>query len=193
MTYDSNGRLTQIWENTSSGTSAVTYNYTTDANGKITAVTADLPDSSHRKLQFDTNHYLTSDTRANGSTNPPAETTTYTRDAATELVTSMTEPVTNTVSRTTNFVYDGNNSNITLANLTKVTEAAGSPVAAITNIAWQTSAGFGACPERQPKGRNQLAHRPAEPYLDVWHRFGHRQCDVGDRASANKQRLDRRL
>jgi len=193
MTYDSNGRLTQIWENTSSGTSAVTYNYTTDANGKITAVTADLPDSSHRKLQFDTNHYLTSDTRANGSTNPPAETTTYTRDAATELVTSITEPVTNTVSRTTNFVYDGNNSNITLANLTKVTEAAGSPVAAITNIAWQTSAGFGACPERQPKGRNQLAHRPAEPYLDVWHRFGHRQCDVGDRASANKQRLDRRL
>ena len=193
MTYDSNGRLTQIWENTSSGTSAVTYNYTTDANGQITAVTADFTDGSHRKLQFDTNHYLTSDTRANGSTNPAAEATTYTRDAATELVTSITEPVTNTVSRTTNFVYDGNNSNITLANLTKVTEAAGSPVAAITNIAWQTSTGFGACPERQPKGRNQFAHRPAEPYLDVWHRFSHRQRDVGDRAAANQQCLDRRL
>src|SRR5260370_262454 len=139
MIYDSNGRLFQLWENTSSGTSAVTYNYTTDANGKITAVTADLPDSSHRKLQFDTNHYLTSDTRANGSTNPPAETTTYTRDAATELVTSIRE---DPVGRVTNFVYD-NGGAIAAANLTKVTEAPGPSGAAITHIRWQCSASVG--------------------------------------------------
>src|SRR5712691_10589607 len=83
-------------------------------------------DGSYRHLQLDSNHYLTSDTRAHDSS--LAETTTYTCDATTELVTSITDPL----SRVTNFVYDGNNSDITLANLTIVTEAAGTSQASTT-------------------------------------------------------------
>jgi YD repeat-containing protein len=91
-----------------------------------------------RSLDFDANGYLTADTRAFGSTNPAAEKTTYSRDSATELVISITDPLL----RVTNFIYDGNNSNITLANLTRVTEAAGTMQASPTNITWQTSPGF---------------------------------------------------
>ncbi len=138
MSYGTGGRLSQIYHDPVS-LAGPSYSYTTDANGNIINVLVSLPDNTQRSLDFDANGYLTADTRAYGSAK--AEKTTYTRDAATELVKSITENAGRALSRVTNFVYDGGGA-ITLANLTRVTEAAGSPVVAITNIAWQSSPDF---------------------------------------------------
>jgi YD repeat-containing protein len=54
----------------------------------------------------------------------------------TELVTSMTD----SLGRVTNFVYDGSNSNIALANLTSITELAETSNPLTTNFSWDTVA-----------------------------------------------------
>ncbi|MGA2410971.1 MAG: RHS repeat domain-containing protein [Candidatus Binataceae bacterium] len=66
---------------------------------------------------------------ARGST---LETTTYTRDSANELITSSLDPL----NRTTTFTCDGNNSDITLGNLTSVIWAYGTSAAAETQYSY---------------------------------------------------------
>lgn len=143
INYDSSKRLQQIYQITSINpftTSGPTYAYTTDGNGHITQCTVTLPtganipgSGSKRVLTFDTNGYLTGDARASGSS--ISETSTFTRDAITELITSTTD----SLGRVTNLVYDNNNNNITLANLTSVTVAAGTSQASTTSLVWNVS------------------------------------------------------
>jgi YD repeat-containing protein len=139
-TYDSNNHFETFGPYCpTGGCYANSYAYTL-SNGSITEcdVTIQLASgeyNSTRKLLFDSNHYLTSDTRGIKSGSTP-ETTSYTRGTATELVTQITD----SINRKFDFQYDINGSPITLANLTKITEEATSTTpAASTAIAWDVS------------------------------------------------------
>jgi len=138
IAYDSSHRLYELSYDDINLTNPFTYTYTLNSSGDIETVTATMPKGSRepakqsqRTLTFDDNGYLIQDERGIASGSTP-ETTTYTRDSANELITSILDPL----NRTTTFTYDGNNSDITLGNLTSVIEAYGTNEAAETQYAY---------------------------------------------------------
>jgi RHS repeat-associated protein len=117
-TYDSSFRVTKL-----TGTlGSVSYAYNT--SGGNTVVTVTDADSVNHKLTFNPAGYLIS--RDDAPAQTYAQPTTYTRDAATNLITSILDPLT----RTTNFGYDG------VGDVTSITYAAGSPQAVTYQYAY---------------------------------------------------------
>jgi len=91
-----------------------TYAYTLNGSGVIDAVKITDPNGHIQNLSFDTNHYLTSDVRAQGLLEQ--QTMTYARNTSTnELITSVTDQL----NRETCYTYDS------LANITSVTRLCG--------------------------------------------------------------------
>lgn len=102
--------------------------YTVDANGKVTRTDVTRPRGLVRRINFDANGYVTSDTKAFGT--PLAQTTTYTRQPGTKFLLSETDPL----GRRTDYTYD------TKGNLSTRTQLAGT-VNALTET-WTYTATF---------------------------------------------------
>src|ERR1043166_2059164 len=95
--YDGSGRVTQ---QTQADGSTYQFAYTVDGNGKITQTDVTDPRGNVRRAVFNTNGYLLSDTKALGLSEQ--QTTTIERQSGTNLVLSVTDPM----SGKTAFTYD---------------------------------------------------------------------------------------
>jgi RHS repeat-associated protein len=111
ISYNSSNRLKSM----NAPVNSFTYAYTTNGNGQIIAVKITDPNGHIQNLSFDSNHYLTSNVRAQGL--PEQQTMTYARNTSTnELITSATDQL----NRETCYTYDS------MANITSVTRLCGS-------------------------------------------------------------------
>ncbi|MHB1950552.1 MAG: DUF6531 domain-containing protein, partial [Acidiferrobacteraceae bacterium] len=110
--YDTNGRVIQ---QTLADGGTYSFSYVTNSAGQVTQTTVTDPDGNQKVLSFNSAGYVTSVTRAAGT--PIAQTTSLTRDATSNLITSTTDAL----GRTTDYTYD------TMGNLTDVTWLAGTP------------------------------------------------------------------
>ncbi|HKV12861.1 MAG TPA: RHS repeat-associated core domain-containing protein [Thermoanaerobaculia bacterium] len=108
--YDANGRVTR---QTLADGSFYQFAYTLDGTGRVTQTDITDPRGNVRRLIFNTRGYVISETLAFGR--PEQQTTTYERDAATNLKTSATDAL----GRRTTFSYDSR------GNMTSVTRLAG--------------------------------------------------------------------
>jgi RHS repeat-associated protein len=108
--YDTNGR---IKKQTQADQSTYQFAYTTGGNGKVTETQVTDPRGNVRKVTFNTEGFLTSDTAAFGT--PQSQTMTVERQAGTNFVTAITDQL----ARRTAFGYDPN------GNLSSVTRLAG--------------------------------------------------------------------
>ena len=95
-TYDSNGRVTQ---QVLADGGTYTFAYVTSGS-QVTQTTVTDPNGNVRVLNFNSSGYVTSETDASGTA--IAETTTYTRDPASNLVQTSTDAL----GRVTNFGYN---------------------------------------------------------------------------------------
>jgi RHS repeat-associated protein len=104
--YDGSGRVTL---QTQADGSTYQFAYSVDGNGKITQTDVTDPRGTVRRATFNSNGYLTSNTKALGL--PEQQTRTYERQAGTNLVLSVLDPM----SRKTALTYDvmGNATSIT--------------------------------------------------------------------------------
>jgi RHS repeat-associated protein len=129
-TFDSSGRL-----KTAKGVLGPNFSltYTTQAGVGITSVEITDPDGHVRHLDYNADGYVTRDIKAKGETEQ--QITTYGRDTTTNLILSETDPL----NRLTNYTYDGNNANITDANITAVARAVGTVDAATTTFAYDSN------------------------------------------------------
>ncbi|MBF8290987.1 MAG: hypothetical protein HW391_1955, partial [Chloroflexi bacterium] len=91
--------------------------YTVDGQGKITQTDITDPRGTARRLTFNAAGYSLTDTRAHGSA--IAQTTTYVRDATSNLVTSMTDAL----GRHTDLAYDTKGNPLTLTRLAGTAQA----------------------------------------------------------------------
>src|SRR5262249_40882210 len=103
--YDGNGRVTQ---QTQADATTFQFAYTLDGNGKVTQT--DVTDSRGivRRLGFNGAGQALTDTRAYGTA--IAQTTTYERQATTNLVAAMTDAL----NRRTELTYDGQGNVLTV-------------------------------------------------------------------------------
>jgi RHS repeat-associated protein len=121
--YDSNGRvITQ----TQADQTTYQFSYTVDVNGTVTQTDVTDPRGIVERTTFNSQGYMLTETRALGR--PEQQVTTYTRQAGTNLVQSMTDAL----ARQTTFTYD------TKGNVTSVTRLAGTPQAVTTSLTWET-------------------------------------------------------
>jgi len=120
--YDTSGRV--ITQTQADGT---TYQvaYTVDANNVITQTDVTDPRGIVERLTFNGQGYVLTDTLALGR--PEQQVTTYTRQAGTHLVQSVTDAL----SRQTTFTYD------TMGNATSVVRLAGTPQAVTTTFTYE--------------------------------------------------------
>ncbi len=123
--YDSNGRV--ITQTQADGTT-YQFAYTVDVNNTVTQTDVTDPRGLVRRVTFNSQRYVLTDTRAVGR--PEQQATTYTRQAGTNLVQSVTDAL----SRQTTFTYD------TKGNVTSVTRLAGTPQAVTTSLTWEAPA-----------------------------------------------------
>jgi YD repeat-containing protein len=101
--------------------------YTLDANGKIIQTDVTNPRGYVNHLTFDAAGYVLTDTQAQGTA--VAQTTTYTRNAASHRVDSVTDAL----GRQTTYSYDANN------NVTSVTRLAGIGGAVTTSFSYEVN------------------------------------------------------
>jgi RHS repeat-associated protein len=98
--------------------------YTLDSNSNVTQVSVTDPRSYVRTVAFNSDGYMTSDTRAVGQ--PETQTTTYNRQEGTGLVLGITD----SLSRNTTFTYDA------MGDVTGVTQLAGTANAVTTSLTY---------------------------------------------------------
>jgi len=129
--YDRNGRVIR---QTQADNSIFTFNYTIPggnnvpiATNVITQTDVTDPRGTLRRVTFDANGYMQSDTRAFGK--PEQQTITYTRDPGTNLITSMTD----SLGRQTSLHYDS------LGNLTSLTRLDGTANAVTTTFTYESA------------------------------------------------------
>lgn len=116
--YDTAGRVTR---QTQVDTSIYQFAYTL-VNGKITQTDVTNPRGKVRRVTFNSNGYVVSETRALGQ--PEQQTYSYQRQSGTNLLLSVTDPL----SRTTSFTYDA------MGNLASVTRLSGTSEAVTTTL-----------------------------------------------------------
>src|SRR6202008_987827 len=122
LVYDANGRVTQ--ETLADG-GVYQFRYTLDTNGKGTQVGGTNARNIVRRVMFNTSGYILTDTRALGL--PEQQVTTYTRQAGTNFITSMTDAL----GRRTDYTYDA------MGNRTSMTHLAGTPDAMTTTYTYE--------------------------------------------------------
>ena len=120
-TYDANGRVTQQTIGTES--TPYTFSYTLNSSGQVTQSTMTSPNGNKTVTNL-SGGYPTSQTFASGTS--LAETTSYVRQAGTNLITSETDPL----GRTTAFTYDGK------GNVTSITQMSGTSSARKTSVTY---------------------------------------------------------
>jgi YD repeat-containing protein len=120
--YDSGGRVVL---QTQADSSTFAFAYTIDGAGRIVQTDVTTPRGAVRRSVFNTAGYQESFTEAVGT--PLARTTTYVRDATSQRVTSITDPL----NRQTDFAYDSS------GNLTSVTRLAGTGNAVATSWTYE--------------------------------------------------------
>ena len=112
--YDANGRV--ILQTQADGTT-YQFAYTLDGSGKVTQTDVTDPRGHVRRVTFNSDGYPLTDTRAHGIA--LAQTTSYTRQAGTNLPTSVTDAL----GRQTDFTYDSQGNVLTLTRLAGTAEA----------------------------------------------------------------------
>ena len=120
-TYDTNSRVTK---QTQADSTTYLYSYTIGANGKISQTDVTDPRGNVRRVTFNTTGAVMTDTFPVGK--PEQQTITYTRQANTDQLLSMTDAL----SRRTDYVYD------TMGNLTSFTSMAGTAQALTTSYTY---------------------------------------------------------
>jgi len=94
------------------------FTYTTDLSGNITRADITDPKGHVERLLFNSDHMLTSDTQAFGTS--LARTTTFDRQPSTNLVTRVTDPL----NRKTDYTYDSTGRVLTVTRMATTSEAA---------------------------------------------------------------------
>jgi RHS repeat-associated protein len=112
--YNSNNRVTL---QTQADGTTFQFAYTLDQNGKVTQTDITDPRGFVRRLTFNSNGYVLSDTRALGTA--IAQPTTYVRDATSNLPTSITDPL----GRRTDLTYDSKGNALTVTRLAGTSDA----------------------------------------------------------------------
>jgi RHS repeat-associated protein len=120
--YDDGGRV--IKQIRSDG-STFEFEYTVDANGKITQAIVTDPRGNIRRVTFNADGYMLTDTRAPGT--PEEQTTIYEREAGTNLVLSISDPL----GRKTAKTYDA------MGNVIAITQLADTPEAVTTRFTYE--------------------------------------------------------
>ncbi|MEK7747562.1 MAG: RHS repeat-associated core domain-containing protein [Nitrospirota bacterium] len=115
--YDMSGRVVK---QTQADKSTYQFAYTKDANGKVIQTDVTNPRDAIRRVTFNANGYILSDTIVVGK--PEQQTTTYQRDIKTNMVLSETD----TLNRKTAYDYDA------MGNLISITRMAGTAEAVTT-------------------------------------------------------------
>jgi YD repeat-containing protein len=110
--YDANGR---VQKQTQADLTTFLFTYTLDVNGEVTQTDVTDPRGNIHRAVFNSSGYTTADTYALGL--PEQQTTTYERQAGSNLLLSVTDPF----GHKTAYTYD------TAGNLTGVTENADTP------------------------------------------------------------------
>ncbi len=120
--YDAAGKV--ISQTQADGTT-YQFAYTLDANGKVTQTDVTNPRGHVRRVTFNSSGYVLTDTHA--LSQPEQQTTTYERQAGTNLVLSVTDPL----GRRAAFGYDA------MGNVTAITRLAGTPQAVTTTLTYE--------------------------------------------------------
>ena len=120
-TYDTNGRVTK---QTQADSTTYLFAYTIGANGKVSQTDVTDPRGNVRRVTFNTDGYVVSDTFPVGK--PEQQTISYVRDANTNLISSMTDGL----NRRTSYTYDS------LGNTTSVTSMSGTSEAVTTSYTY---------------------------------------------------------
>jgi RHS repeat-associated protein len=120
--YDSNGR---VFRQTQADLTTYQFAYTLDANGKVTQTDLTDPRGNVRRVMFNTDGCVLTDTYALGK--PEEQTYTYVLQAATNQVQSATDAL----GRRTDFTYD------TMGNVTSVTGLAGTAEAITSSFTYE--------------------------------------------------------
>jgi YD repeat-containing protein len=110
---------------TQAGLTTYQFAYTLDGSGKVTQTDLTDPRGNIRRVTFNADGYPLTDTRAFGTA--LAQTTTYERQAGTNLVTATIDAL----GRRTEFTYD------TKGNVLTVTRLAGTAEAVTTTYTWE--------------------------------------------------------
>lgn len=119
--YDANGRVTR---QTLADGGVYQFAYTLDTSGRVTQTDITDPRGNVRRIAFNAHGYVTSETFALGK--PEQQTTTFERDAATNLKTASIDAL----GRRTAFSYDAR------GNVTSVTRLAGTPDAVTVTLTY---------------------------------------------------------
>ncbi|MGH9874446.1 MAG: RHS repeat-associated core domain-containing protein, partial [Pyrinomonadaceae bacterium] len=117
--YNSAGRVTK---QTQADNSTYQIAYTLDTNGNVTRADVTDPRGNIDRVTFNADGYTLSETRALGT--PEQQTRSYSRQAGTNLISSVTD----SLSRTTSFAYDA------MGNLASVTRLSGTSEAVTTTM-----------------------------------------------------------
>jgi len=120
-TYDTNGRVTK--QTQADGTTYL-YAYTIGTNGQVSQTDVTDPRGNVRRVTFNTDGYVVSDTFPVGK--PEQQTLSYVRQASTNQLLSVTD----SLNRQTTYSYD------TSGNVASVTEMAGTSEAATTSYTY---------------------------------------------------------
>jgi YD repeat-containing protein len=112
--YDDGGR---VFKQTQEDGSTYTFEYAVDAHGKISQTLVTDPRGNIRRVTFNADGYMLTDTRALGATEE--QTTIYERQATTNLVLSITDPL----NRKTAYTYDAMGNVMTIIRLADTPEA----------------------------------------------------------------------
>lgn len=120
--YDANGR---VFLQTQADNTTYQFVYTTGSNGKVIQTDLTDPRGIVRRVTFNADGYALTDTYALGL--PEQQTTTYNRQAGTNLVLSMTDAL----NRVTSYTYDP------MGNRTSVTRLSGTPEAVTTTFTYE--------------------------------------------------------
>lgn len=121
-TYDANGRVATQMQ---ADSTTYQFAYTLDGSGKVTQTDVTDPRNIVRRVTFNSDGYALTDTTAFGE--PEAQTTTYTRQAGTNLILSVTDAL----NRQTAYTYDAK------GNLLTVTRLATTPNAVTTTFTYE--------------------------------------------------------
>jgi YD repeat-containing protein len=120
--YDDGGR---VIEQTQADGGTYQFAYALDTNGRIIRTDVTDPRANTRRVTFNSDGYMVTDTRALGT--PEEQTTTYEREPVTNLVRSVTD----SVGRKTAYDYDP------VGSVTAITRLAGTPEAVTVSFAYE--------------------------------------------------------